>query len=91
MSPLKKVLFEPRARDEYFWWKVNDQKGVERIKALVNDIKVSPFSGMGKPEPLKYQKKGYWSRRIDKVHRLVYKVTDVAIIIISCRYHYEKK
>ena len=89
MNQAKKILFEPRARDEYDWWKTNDQKGVDRIKALINDIKAHPFKGIGKPEPLKYQKQGYWSRRINQVDRIVYKVTDDAIIVISCRYHYQ--
>jgi toxin YoeB len=83
------VLFEPRAKEEYDWWKENDLKGVERIKALIKDIKIQPFVGLGKPEPLKYQKQGYWSRRIDKKNRLVYSVTDEAIAIISCKHHYE--
>ncbi|MCL2203993.1 MAG: Txe/YoeB family addiction module toxin [Defluviitaleaceae bacterium] len=91
MSNLKKerkIIFEPTARDEYNWWKANDQAGVDRIKALIKDIKVHPFTGIGKPEPLKHQRQGYWSRRINKIDRLVYKVTDEAIVVISCRHHY---
>lgn len=91
MNSSRRILFEPRARDEYNWWKDNDQKGIDRIKLLINDIKIRPFKGIGKPEPLKYQKQGYWSRRIDRVNRLVYSVTDEAIVIISCKHHYEEK
>ena len=85
-----KVIFEPKARDEYLWWKANSQKTVERIKSLIKDIKYSPFKGIGKPEPLKHDFGGYWSRRINKVDRLVYKVTDEAIIVVSCRHHYSE-
>jgi toxin YoeB len=87
----KRVLFEPEARDEYNWWKANSQKGIERIRELIKDIKLHPFTGLGKPEPLKYQKRGYWSRHITGVHRLVYKIDDGTIAVISCRYHYKKR
>ena len=88
MAKIKKIIFEPKARDEYNWWKANNKKGAERIKALIKDIKASPFTGLGKPEPLRYQRQGYWSRRINNSDRLVYKVADEAIIVISCRHHY---
>ena len=88
MNPPKKVLFEPRAKEEYDWWKENDPKTIERIKTLIKDIKKRPFEGLGKPEPLKYQKQGYWSRRINKKDRLVYSVTEEAINVISCKHHY---
>ncbi|NEQ34864.1 MAG: Txe/YoeB family addiction module toxin [Okeania sp. SIO3I5] len=66
-----------------------DKKIHQKIVALIKDIDRSSFSGLGKPEPLKYELSGYWSRRINDEHRLVYKVTDYEIIIIACKYHYE--
>ena len=86
----RQVIFDPKARDEYEKWKKEDVRIVDRIKELINDIKRDPFRGLGKPEPLKYGLQGYWSRRIDKLHRLVYAITDEAIVVISCRHHYEK-
>jgi toxin YoeB len=90
MHKARRVIFDPDASNEYDWWKANDPKGVDRIKALIKDIKARPFKGIGKPEPLKHQMQGYWSRRINKTDRLVYKVTDEAVIVISCRHHYVK-
>ena len=87
---IKQVMFDPRARDEYENWKKEDAKIITRIKELIKDIKKNPFKGLGKPEPLKYGLQGYWSRRIDKVNRLVYQVIDNKIIVLSCKYHYEK-
>jgi toxin YoeB len=66
-----------------------DRKLYSKIVALIQDIDRSPFTGLGKPEPLKYEFSGYWSRRINDEHRLVYKITDAEIIIVSCRYYYE--
>ena len=74
--------------EDYLYWQVTDKKTLRRINALIKDIKRGSFSGMGKPEPLKHHWAGYWSRRIDREHRLVYKVTDEAFIIVQCRYHY---
>lgn len=76
------------AWDDYLYWQKADKKTLKRINALIKDIKRAPFAGLGKPEPLKYQWTGYWSRRVDTEHRLVYKATDDAIIIVQCRYHY---
>lgn len=83
-----KVFFEPKAREEWEWWKDNDLNGIARIKDLIKAIKQRPFEGIGKPEPLKYQKQGYWSRRINKADRLVYKVSGDTIYILSCKHHY---
>ncbi len=74
--------------EDYIYWQQNDKKLLKRINALVKDIQRQPFAGIGDPEPLKHSWLGYWSRRIDREHRLVYKVTDDAIVIAQCRYHY---
>jgi len=76
------------AWDDYLYWQTQDKKTLMRINKLINDVKRSPFEGIGKPEPLKEHLSGFWSRRIDDTNRLVYAVDDQAITIISCRYHY---
>ncbi|HFQ5221035.1 TPA: Txe/YoeB family addiction module toxin [Vibrio vulnificus] len=76
------------AWDDYLYWQTQDKKTLKRINKLINDVKRSPFEGIGKPEPLKENLSGFWSRRIDDTNRLVYAVDDKAITIISCRYHY---
>jgi len=83
------IEFTESANKDYTWWKANDPKKKDRIIRLLEDIQTKPFKGIGKPEPLKFDLQGYWSRRIDKVHRLVYKVEQRKIIVISCRFHYE--
>jgi toxin YoeB len=86
----RNVIFKPNAFDDYNYWAVTDKKIFERLVMLIIDTQRSPFSGIGKPEPLKGALQGYWSRRITDEHRLVYKVTDDDIIITACRYHYSK-
>ncbi|PCI38078.1 MAG: Txe/YoeB family addiction module toxin [Thiotrichales bacterium] len=76
------------AWDDYLYWQKIDKKILKRINLLIRDIIRQPFAGLGDPEPLKHNWSGYWSRRIDLEHRLVYKVTDTAIVIVQCRYHY---
>ncbi|WP_163836100.1 Txe/YoeB family addiction module toxin [Spartinivicinus ruber] len=76
------------AWEDYLYWQQTDKKTLKRINTLIKDIKHQPFDGLGDPEPLKHNWSGYWSRRIDREHRLVYKVTDTAIIVVQCRYHY---
>jgi len=83
------VKFEPDAWEDFNRWIEQDIKTVKRICALLKDTKRNPFEGVGKPEPLKHNHSGYWSRRIDKVNRLVYKVTDDAIVVMSCKNHYD--
>lgn len=78
------------ARSDYLYWQTQDKKNLRRINKLVRDAQRSPFEGLGKPEPLKENLSGFWSRRIDDTHRLVYAVDDGQLTIISCRYHYEK-
>lgn len=72
----------------YVYWQTHDKKTLKRINNLIADVKRSPFAGIGKPEPLKENLSGFWSRRIDDTNRLVYAVDDTSITIISCRYHY---
>jgi toxin YoeB len=74
--------------NDYLYWQTQDKKTLKRINKLINDVKRSPFEGIGKPEPLKENLSGFWSRRIDDINRLVYTVDDNVITIISCRYHY---
>jgi len=75
---------------DYTYWQNQDRKTLKRINKLVQDTQRSPFSGLGKPEPLKENLTGFWSRRIDETNRLVYVVDDNQLTIISCRYHYGK-
>lgn len=74
-------------QDREFWEQTNSQM-IKRIDKLLADIKQHPFTGLGKPEPLKFEKSGYWSRRINREHRLVYKVVNNKIYVAQCRYHY---
>jgi len=83
-----KVVFDEDAWDDYLHWQKTDRKMVQRINALIADIQRTPFEGIGKPEALKYALSGYWSRRINDEHRLVYRVEDDALLIVQLRYHY---
>lgn len=85
---MKNIEFVPEAFKEYQVWVETDRKTALRIGDLIRDILKNPFEGIGKPEALKHQFKGFWSRRITREHRLIYKVTDTSIIIISCYSHY---
>ena len=76
------------AWNSYVYWQTQDKKTLKRINKLISDVKRSPFVGIGKPEPLKENLSGFWSRRIDDTNRLVYTLDDTAITVISCRYHY---
>ncbi|MDT8364848.1 MAG: Txe/YoeB family addiction module toxin [Nitrosomonas sp.] len=76
------------AWEDYLFWQATDTKILTRINMLIKEIKRDPFKGTGKPEPLKHNWTGYWSRRINREHRLVYKVTKEALYIAQCRYHY---
>jgi len=83
-----KLVFSEQAWDDYLYWQKTDKKLLERINALVKDISRSPFAGIGKPEPLKNALSGYWSRRINDEHRIVYKIADDSVLIAQLRYHY---
>ena len=84
-----KYIFVDESWEDYLYWQQSDKKNLSKINALLKDISRNPFSGIGKPEPLKYKYKGYWSRRINAEHRLIYKVKDDEILIAKCRFHYE--
>jgi len=77
-----------KAWEDYLFWQKTDKKVLKRINLLLKDIKRQPFEGLGDPEPLKHNWSGYWSRRIDREHRLVYQVSNESIIVVQCRYHY---
>jgi toxin YoeB len=85
---MNRIVFEKSAFDDFNAWAAQDKKTYKKIVELIKDIMRSPFSGLGKPEPLKHELAGYWSRRINDKDRLVYKVKDDELIIVSCRYHY---
>ena len=84
------ISFEPKAFDDFSQWVLDDKKCYKRIISLIKDIVRNPYQGLGKPEALKYELQGFWSRRIDDEHRLVYKIDRDKLIIISCKYHYKK-
>lgn len=81
-------LFSDESWNDYLYWQATDKKMIKRINELLKDISKTPFSGVGKPEALKFNLSGYWSRRINSEHRLIYKIENNCIIILSCRYHY---
>jgi toxin YoeB len=83
------VCFTPAAWDDYTHWQGQDKKTLKRINTLIEATARDPFSGMGKPEPLLGNLSGYWSRRIDEVHRLVYAADDAQLDVIACRGHYD--
>lgn len=86
---MRKIAFHQAAFEQYNEWALKDRKTFERLRRLIIETSRTPFAGIGKPEPLKRELSGYWSRRITDEHRLVYKVTDDQLIIASCKYHYE--
>lgn len=83
-----KLIFSENAWDDYLYWQQADKKMLQRINALIKEIQRTPFAGTGKPEPLKFGLAGYWSRRLDREHRLVYKVIDNNLYIVQLRHHY---
>ncbi len=84
-----KFIFVDESWEDYLYWQKTDKKNLKRINELLKDIARNPFKGIGKPEPLKYKYKGFWARRIDKEHRLIYKVKSDEILIAKCRFHYD--
>lgn len=85
---MTKIIFHDSAWEDYWYWQSTDKAIARRVNELFKVIRGNPSEGIGKPEPLKHQLAGYWSRRIDREHRLIYTVADGAIIIAQCRYHY---
>lgn len=84
-----KLIFSSKAWDNYLYWQKTDKAMVKRINALIKDIHRNSFDGIGKPEPLKHGLSGYWSRRINDEHRIVYKVAEDNLLIAQLRYHYK--
>jgi len=84
----RKLAWTDEAWKDYIYWQTQDKKTLKRINRLINDTMGEPFEGIGKPEPLRENLSGFWSRRIDETNRLIYAVVDDFITIISCRYHY---
>lgn len=87
----KALSFISEAWEEYLYWQVQDKKTLKKINQLLQDIQRNAFEGIGKPEPLRGDKSGLWSRRIDDTNRVVYRVTDTLIEIVQCRGHYSDK
>lgn len=85
---MRKIWFD-EAWEDYIYWQTQDKKTLKRINMLLKDIERENFDGIGKPEPLKGDLSGFWSRRIDHLNRLVYRISDNLIEIVSCRGHYE--
>jgi toxin YoeB len=85
---LTKIAFLPRGFEEFNQWAIDDKKIYTKIVTLIKDIQRDPFSGLGKPEALKYDLSGLWSRRITEEHRLVYSIAPEEVVIVSCRFHY---
>ena len=83
-----KVAFEKQAFKDFSTWATEDKKLYQRNVNLITDTLRNPYAGIGKPEPLKHELKGYWSKRINDEHRLVYKIEDDTLIILACKYHY---
>ena len=84
------LTFSKNAWEDYTSWLTEDKKMLKKINDLIKDIHRTPFEGRGKPEPLRYELSGYWSRRIDREHRLVYQVSESEILIFSCKYYYDR-
>ncbi|MBJ7899143.1 MAG: Txe/YoeB family addiction module toxin [Cyanobacteria bacterium RI_101] len=85
-----KITFTENAWLDYLWLQDNDKKLLKRVNLLIKESVRNPFEGIGKPEPLKANLSGYWSRRINSEHRLVYEILEEELIVISCRFHYQK-
>lgn len=82
------LIWSEKSWDDYLYWQKTDKQVLKKINQLIKDIQRNPFDGIGKPEPLRHQFSGFWSRRITDEHRLVYEITEYTISIASCRYHY---
>lgn len=85
-----RLTFHEEAWEDYLYWQSSDRKQLKKINALLRECLRTPFAGTGKPEPLKAEFSGWWSRRIDQEHRLVYRATEDTLLIAQCRYHYDR-
>ena len=85
---MRSLEFDIAAFEDLAWWIQQDRNKALRVVSLIKDVQRDPFKGIGKPEPLRHELKGCWSRRIDQEHRLIYQVTETKIRILACRYHY---
>ena len=85
-----RITFSKNSWEDYISWQSENKKMLRKINELIKDIQRTPFEGKGKPEPLKYDLAGFWSRRIDREHRLVYQVNKKEILIYSCKFHYDR-
>ena len=85
-----RLTFHEEAWEDYLYWQSSDRKQLKKINALLRECLRTPFAGTGKPEPLKGEFSGWWSRRIDQEHRLVYRATEDTLLIAQCRYHYDR-
>ena len=85
-----KITFVSTGWDDYLWWQANDRVTLRRVNRLIEDIVRNGHNGIGKPEPLRQNLAGYWSRRVTSEHRLVYALEGDAVVIVSCRFHYEQ-
>jgi toxin YoeB len=83
------LTFTPSAWSDYLYWQGQDKKTLKRINSLISETTRTPFEGIGKPEPLRGDLSGYWSRRIDDTNRLVYQASDNKLVIVACRFHYD--
>ncbi len=83
------ITFSENAWDDYLYWQKVDKKIVKKINKLIKEIQRTPFEGSGRPEKLRYDLAGYWSRRIDQEHRLVYQVDNSQLLVYSCRFHHD--
>lgn len=84
----RNITFTDRAWSDYLWWQANDPAMLKRLNALIRECQRTPFAGTGKPEPLKNDLKGFWSRRVTKADRLVYRASSGTVDIVACRFHY---
>ena len=84
-----KFVFTELSWEDYLYWQKNDKQKLKRINELLRDISRNPYEGIGKPEPLKFNYVGFWSRRIDEEHRLIYRLVNDEVQIAKCRYHYD--
>jgi len=85
-----RITFSKNSWEDYISWQKEDKKILKKINQLIKEIQRTPYQGLGNPEPLKYELTGFWSRRIDLEHRLVYQVFEHELLIYSCKYHYDK-